>query len=115
MIIKKYMYRTEFYSYFLGHNEYVYHKFDTLSDALKSYRHDLTHDFNYGDTYRSTHPIIYYFKYTEDSTNRPHIRTREEWEKMCETTHDHDPLTFDAEEIAYLLSLSNVDNDDVLV
>ncbi len=112
MIVKKYLYRTEFYSYFLGHNKYEYHEFDTLSDALKSYHDDLAHDFDYGDAYHSTHPVIYYFKYISDPASRPHARTRAEWEKMCETSHD---LTFDTEEILYLLSLSDVDNDDVLV
>ena len=122
MLQKTYTFGETFYSYFARNGgRKDYYSFTSLAECLKARRDSLSKNFDYGDAYLTTGRIFVRFAYVPDH-QRPHVRSKYEWERMQEEekerrfAEEHGGFTRDIVEFLTALVNGNTeDNDDVLV
>ena len=80
------------YDYFAGASSYEYKSYTNLLDFWKEYTRIRESDYDYGDSFRSTD----YFAIPDDTVvlkpQRPHARTKYEWEELLRASEIEDKI-----------------------
>ena len=78
----KYVIRLEKYDYFGGASTTEYKSYTNLLEFWKEFKELRETDYNYGDSYQSTHYYTVHKEDAEAAPLRPHARSKYEWEKI---------------------------------
>lgn len=106
--------RDEYYDYFGGQKNRIY-KYSTLLEGWREYMRMKSNVFTYDDSYYRVY-ISLCVPTRENKPQRPHARSRDEWENMVACQEYNDNRMFDDEEIAYLLSnVFDIDDEEIMI
>ena len=78
----KYVILLDKYDYFGGASTTEYKSYTDLLEFWKEFKELKRTDYNYGDSYQSTHYFTVHEDPVEIPPQRPHARSYEEWEKI---------------------------------
>ena len=106
MLKKLYIVHTQFYSGFKA-SEDRYNKFERIIDAWNFYKKSSSHNFIYDDAYQHTDKIFSYFLHVVDKTDKiGHAYA---------VTPKRKKFGFSEDEIAYLLSIDDDVEDEIII
>lgn len=103
--------KTDYYNYFGGHKP-EYKSFTNLLEGWAEYKRLKATDFDYDDAWKETTYFITHNYTVENKPQRPHARTKSEWEAMCNQKYEDEHLGFSKEVIEFLMSLYDDETDD---
>ena len=99
----KYVILLEKYDYFSGASTTEYKSYTELLEFWKEFKQLREKDYNYEDSYRSTHYFTVHKEVAEVPPQRPHARSYEEWQKISSAREQAEeklaPFNFDEEPI----------------
>lgn len=103
------------YDYFGGASkDYTVELGTTPTEAIHRHREEKSYDYNYGDSFTTTYEIKVRYKYVSEH-QRFHARSKYEWDKICKKKSNEEHLGFSEEEVKFLTSLFDVDDDDIII